>query len=215
MKIETQYWEWIRKPEEALSLIETAGRTCYKSEDKITQGSAERFADMLIRRGHESVIEHATATVRFFTNRGVTHELVRHRLASYSQESTRYVRYTGEMIFIKPAWWDDWPQTAKDAWIHAMQTAEYAYLTLLQEYHPPEQARDVLPQSLKAEIIVTANLREWRHIFRLRTSPAAHPQIRALMWDCLRGFADTVPILFEDLIIAATKGPHNSNKTED
>lgn len=200
MRIESQYWEWIRKPEEALSLIETAGRTCYKSEEKITHGSAERFAAMLIRRGHESVIEHATATVRFFTNRGVTHELVRHRLASYSQESTRYVRYTGEMIFIRPVWWDDWPQAAKSTWTQAMQAAESAYLALIEAGGRPEQAREVLPQSLKAEIVVTANLREWRHIFRLRSSPAAHPQIRALMRDCLRGFAGIVPLLFDDLI---------------
>ena len=198
MKIINQSWNWINQPVLPLSIIELAGRTCYKSEKKITDKSSKKFVKMIISRGHESVIEHATASVRFITNRGVTHELVRHRLCSFSQESTRYVRYSGQMEFIKPVWLDRSTLT-EQAWKSAMKLAGYYYLFLLKHGWSPEKAREVLPNSLKTEIIVTANLREWRHIFKLRTSKAAHPQIRELMLDCLEGFKKKIPIIFDDI----------------
>ncbi len=198
MKIIEQSWSWLQKPPRPLELIERAGRTCYQSEERIGPGTSEKFARMLVSRGHESVIEHCSASIRFITNRGVTHELVRHRLASYSQESTRYVRYD-RMEFIQPVWWNTWSPEEQQTWLKAMETAESCYRHLLESGSSPEQAREVLPQSLKTEIVMTANLREWRSVFHLRCSQAAHPQIRVLMRDCLRGFAREIPVLFEDL----------------
>ncbi|MEI8054534.1 MAG: FAD-dependent thymidylate synthase [bacterium] len=202
MKIIDQSWEWLQKPVLPLEIIERAGRTCYKSEKRITKGSAEKFIKTIIEFGHETVIEHASASVRFITNRGVTHELVRHRLASYSQESTRYVRYSGEVVFINPVWWNDpsYSKAQKKNWLAAMQQAEKSYLEALKLGDKPEQAREILPHALKTEIVVTANLREWRHIFELRSSPKAHPQIRVLMLDCLKGFAREIPVVFDDLL---------------
>lgn len=202
MQIINQSWEWLQKPATPLETIELAGRTCYKSENRITAGSAEKFVKMIMELGHEAVIEHLSASVRFITNRGVTHELVRHRLASYAQESTRYVRYNNDNLkFIKPVWWDDhnYSEEQKQHWTNAMEQAEKLYLEALQKGDKPEQAREMLPNSLKTEIIVTANLREWRHIFAMRCSKQAHPQIRTLMLDCLNGFIEEMPIIFGDL----------------
>ena len=199
MKIIEQSWEWLQKPEFPLELIEQAGRTCYKSEDKITNDSAKKFVLTILKSGHESVIEHVNASVKFITNRGVTHELVRHRLCAFSQESTRYVKYDGDMEFIKPVWWETSDEAPKFEWERAMKNAEEAYLNLLRQGWRPEQAREVLPNSLKTEIVVSANMREWRHIFKLRTSKAAHPQIRELMLSCLKGFRKEIPVLFDDI----------------
>ena len=193
-----------------INLIEQAGRTCYKSEDKITADSAQKFIEMIMKRGHLSVIEHVSASVRFITNRGVTHELVRHRLASYSQESTRYVNYSKEkhggsqITFIQPHWMD----TTKDAdgtdpkilaWINAMASSEKAYNKLIKEGLPPQDARGVLPIDLKTEIVMTANLREWMHVFKLRCSKAAHPQMRALMIPTLKMFQAAYPLIFDKI----------------
>jgi thymidylate synthase ThyX len=352
MKIIDQYWQWLQKPVNPLELIETAGRTCYKSEKKISPGSSVKFAEMLKKSGHGSVIEHASASVKFVTNRAITHELVRHRLASYclpadviiysdrsnrsvknktigdlakmnktphgrsrikllrirtmsnegilttgrvtsfiesgkqkvyvlktklgyslpctsrhriltdqgykslseinkgdsvfvngksistnvkhvisdivtdivyrgveltydltvepyhnfvangvivhnSQESTRYIRYSGDMEFIKPVWWDDWSAEEQNAWKNAMRVCEKEYAVLLNAGSRAEQAREVLPNSLKTEIVMTANLREWMHVFNLRCSKASHPQIRALMRDCRDGFRKAIPVLFD------------------
>lgn len=202
MKIIKQSWEWIQKPVKPLEIIERAGRTCYKSENRITKGSAEKFVKMLLDLGHEAVIEHASASIRLITNRGVTHELVRHRLANYAQESTRYVRYSGELEFIEPVWWSDknYSKTQMQHWIQTMEQAEKSYLEAIKLGDKPEQARELLPNSTKTEIVVTANLREWRHIFLLRCSSKAHPQMRVLMIDCLHGFAKEIPVVFDDLI---------------
>lgn len=202
MKIITQTWQWLQKPINPLETIELAGRTCYKSEKNITEGSAKKFISMLLKLGHESVIEHVSASVRLITNRGVTHELVRHRMACYSQESTRYVKYKNEIEFIQPVWWqnENYPQSAKDNWIQAMQQAEYFYLQALKAGDTAEKAREILPNSLKTEIVITANLRQWRHIFKMRCSSNAHPQIRELMLACLGGFINEIPIIFEDII---------------
>jgi thymidylate synthase (FAD) len=199
MKIINQHWRWIKKPKDALKIIEVAGRTCYKSERGITKSSSENFSKMLLSRGHESVIEHSIASVKFVTNRGVTHELVRHRLASYSQESTRYVKYAGDIEFIRPVWWNEWSEPEKKSWKNAMRIAEENYQSLLSQGSRPEQAREVLPNSLKTEIVMTANLREWRHVFQLRCDLAAHPQMRDLMKNCLKGFIKEVPVVFDDI----------------
>lgn len=213
MKLIEQSCEWIKKPNLSLEIIEKAGRTCYKSEDKITSNSAKKFVEMVLKRGHESVIEHVSASVKFITNRGVTHELVRHRLCAFSQESTRYVNYGGDDIqFIIPVWSDislgtynhtkyiptNWNKNDSIFILSCMESEE-RYKELLKCGWRPEQAREVLPNALKTEIVTTANLREWRHIFKLRTSKAAHPQIRELMVDCLNMFKKEIPVLFDDI----------------
>ena len=202
MKIIQQSWGWVQKPIHPLEIIERAGRTCYKSENRITEGSAAKFVKMILDLGHESVIEHVNASICFITNRGVTHELVRHRLASYSHESTRYVRYNNELEIIKPVWWDDpkYTEAQKQNWLQAVEYAEQVYLKALELGDKPEQAREVLPHALKTEIVMTANLREWRQVFKARCSNKAHPQIRALMLDCLQGFAKEIPVVFDDLL---------------
>lgn len=200
MKLIDQTWQWEQKPKNALELIERAGRTCYKSESKITIGSAAKFVAMILRNGHHSVLEHVSASVWIATNRGVTHELVRHRLASYSQESTRYVNYgNAEMAFVKPVWWGDSGPQQQAAFVRACSSAETEYKELLSLGWRPEQAREVLPNALLTEIIMTANLREWRHIFALRTSSKAHPQMKALMTGMLRGFKKEIPVVFDDI----------------
>ena len=202
MKIVTASFEFEQEADgrQILARIERAGRTCYKSEDRITDGSAEKFVRMIVKSGHESVLEHESVTVRIICDRGVSHEIVRHRLASYSQESTRYCNYgkAGEVTFVRPCFWDV-GSTAYDSWYIAMQFAEAAYLDLLKNGATPQQARSVLPNSLKTEIVMTANLREWRHFFRLRTSVAAHPQMRELAIPMLREFQQLIPVVFEDL----------------
>lgn len=165
-------------------LIEAAGRTCYKSEDRICEGSADKLINGTLRKlGHLSVLEHAVATFRFVCDRGVTHEMVRHRLASFSQESTRYCNYGknkfgGQIRVIKPPCKTD---IGAQAWEEAMLDAERHYLRMLDAGEPPQIARSVLPNSLKTEIVMTANFREWLHVFALRTKPAAHPQIVEVM----------------------------------
>ncbi|HPY81502.1 MAG TPA: FAD-dependent thymidylate synthase [Bacteroidales bacterium] len=198
MKIIEQTHQIIQKPNNPIQLIEQAGRTCYKSEDKITDDSAEIFAKKLVKLKHESVFEHVVVSVRFITNRGVTHELVRHRMCSFSQESTRYVKYN-DMEFIRPVWWDKWTEKEQNIWIESMQNAEKAYLSLIKAGSTAEKAREVLPNSLKTEIVVTANLREWRHIFNLRCSKKAHPQVRQLMTNCCKEFKTFIPVLFNDI----------------
>jgi len=143
------------------------------------------------------MIEFGDIIIKFITNRGVTHELVRHRLCSFAQESTRYVRYDGTMEFIKPEWFSDLEAIAR--WEQAMYDAEEHYIFLLNNGWRPEQAREVLPNSLKTEIVVKANIREWRHIFTLRCSKAAHPQIRGLMLPLLKELKTKLPIVFDDL----------------
>ena len=197
---------------EPLETIEMAGRTCYKSENKIGIGSSEKFIKMIMKRGHLSVIEHAYMSVRFICDRGVTHEIVRHRLAAYSQESTRYCNYKGGITFIIPSWVDieegeyevllsklitnsnitDW------IWYKNIFEAERNYISLLSEGWSPQQARSILPNSLKTEIVMTCNLREWMHVFKLRTLKAAHPQMQELMRPLLAEIKKKVPIIFDN-----------------
>jgi thymidylate synthase (FAD) len=184
----------------ALELIEEAGRTCYKSEDKITKESAPIFAAAILKRQHDSVIEHASATVRFVCDRGVSHEIVRHRLASYSQESTRYCDYRGEVAFVIPPWCKEGEYGFK-AWSEAMEAAEAYYKYLRSFGWKPQQARAVLPNSLKTEVVMTANLREWRHFFRLRTASAAHPQMREVAVPLLLDMRQRIPVIFDGIVV--------------
>ncbi len=204
--------------------IERAGRTCYKTEDKISTNSANKFVRMLRDKGHHAMIEFADMTTVFITNRGVTHELVRHRLCSFAQESTRYVRYDGRMEIIRPMWCRDtvplgeYPggshyydhnrdaiqipcgyDTPERRWIDSCCRAEQDYKILINLGWTPQQAREVLPNSLKTEIVVKANVREWRHIFTLRCSKYAHPQMYDLMRPLLADCIEQHPAIFEDI----------------
>jgi thymidylate synthase (FAD) len=242
------------------TFLEEAGRTCYKSEDRINPDSADRFIGMLNKRGHHAMLEHAVASARIVCDRGVTHELVRHRLASYAQESTRYCDYSkdkfgggihviepmglvgedGMTKFVKVARFgqeeDFLPvrrreltaviaalenadtqegidklykmleidMTEKQLWTQAMCWADQSYRMMRQIDSPPQRARHVLPIGVKTEIVITANLREWMHIFRMRCAPAAHPHIRELFLRALQVFAERVPAMFKRLHLEMT-----------
>lgn len=186
-----------------LKHIEQVGRVCYKSEDKIAEESAEKFVAGIIRRGHEAVIEHFNITVKFITDRGISHEIVRHRLASYAQESTRYCNYSqdrfeNEITVIKPSEIKEGTVLYTD-WKIAMRAAEKTYFELLSNGCKPQTARSVLPTCTKTELMMTANLREWRHFIRLRGEKDAHPDIWILAKDLLRQLKEQIPVVFDDL----------------
>ncbi len=183
--------------------LERFGRVCYKSEGNISDSSAERFIRNIIKNGHESVIEHEKVSVKIICDRGVSHELVRHRIASYSQESTRYCNYYKdkfgkELTFIKPVFWDEGSEEYR-IWLHTMKGIEKAYFDLIEAGAEPQEARSILPNSLKTEVIATMNLREWRHFFKLRTSERAHPQMREIACPLLDTFQQLMPMVFEDI----------------
>ena len=189
---------------EMLKKLESYGRVCYKSESKTSETSAAVFIKSLIQRGHESVIEHEKISVLIVCDRGVSHEIVRHRIASYSQESTRYCNYSkekfgNELTFIKPCFWEE-TEACYNRWEQQMKSVEDTYVKMIQEGASPQEARSILPNSLKTEIVVTMNLREWRHFFKLRTSEAAHPQMREIAGEILAEFKRIIPIVFDDLI---------------
>lgn len=223
MKLVKQSFEvnWHTLPSDIAKYIERAGRVCYKSEDKITDDSAINFCRRLIASGHESVLEHQSFTVKFITDRGVSHELVRHRIASFSQESTRYCNYSknkfnNQVTFIIPCdldlyegsydEYDNIPNgdfdingTGRVLFFNSLVRAEKYYLKLIKIGWTPQQARAVLPNALKTEIVVTANLREWRTILKQRTSNKAHPQMRDLMLPLLDYLKKVLPPFFEDI----------------
>lgn len=189
--------------EEILKQIELAGRVCYKSEDKIDINSAKRFVNAIISSGHEAVLEHYNITVKFTCDRGVSHEIVRHRLASYCQESTRYCNYSkdkfgNEITVIKPCFWAADSQEFA-LWKQACALSETYYFSLLNEGATPQEARAVLPNSLKTEVVMTANLREWRHFLNLRTAKAAHPQMREVAIKLLEIFQENIPVVFDGI----------------
>lgn len=189
--------------DEILKNIEKIGRVCYKSEEKITSESSQKFISNILKSGHESVIEHEKISVRFICDRGVSHEIVRHRIASYSQESTRYCNYSKdkfgkEITVIKPLFWEEDSKEYK-IWYEAMLHSEQAYQALIQMGAKPQEARSILPNSLKTEIVVTMNLREWRHFFKLRTAANAHPQMREVASMALDKFKQEIPIIFDDI----------------
>lgn len=222
MKLINQSFKILSWPEDMNKQIEIAGRTCYKSEDKITPDSADKFVKMLIDRVHHAMLEMSgDIKVKFITNRGVTHELVRHRICSFAQESTRYCNYGGkEMEFIIPVWlehkqcyknkgycffdrqnlaWNLVPCTNPECKLFEdiLYKCNITYNDLINIHNwTPQQAREVLPNALKTEIIVSTNAREWRHIFSLRNSLQAHPQMQALMAMTQEEFIKRNPILF-------------------
>jgi thymidylate synthase (FAD) len=185
---------------EILKKLELIGRTCYKSEDRITADSAPKFVKMLIDRGHHAMLEHCSISVKFVVDRGVSHELVRHRLCSFAQESTRYCNYGNDdkgITVIEPLFFKDKPEW--HTWQCAMDVCEGTYLSLLKNGASPQEARSVLPNSLKTEIVITANLREWRTIFTQRTAAVAHPQMQEVMRPALTAFKSLIPVVFDDI----------------
>lgn len=227
MKLINARWDLMSpiKGDDILKAIESAGRTCYKSEDKITTSSAQSFVEHLVKSGHHSVLEHQSFSVKFICDRGVSHEIVRHRLASFSQESTRYCNYSkdkfdSQLTFIIPPWIKiapgnyhvifmgntvanlfEFPQMewTDSLWFTLMARIERDYKELINEGWPAQQARAILPNSLKTEIVVTANLREWRTIFTQRCAIAAHPQMREVMIPLLAYVKFMIPVVFDDL----------------
>lgn len=228
MKIIKQYHEIKTEidTEKIMSHLEWCGRTCYQSNGLIKENSADKFIKTIINSGHLSVIEHQNLTVKFITNRGVSHELVRHRLASYSQESTRYCAYNkdkfgSQLTFIQPSWFTQdvvgehdikwigvYGRDIKEAsilnkkenrWFWNCAICERDYLRLIYEGAKPEEARDILNNSIKTEIVVSCNVRQWREIFNQRCSRDAHPDIRNLMIPLLKELKEKLPILFEDI----------------
>jgi len=200
---------------EIMKQIERVGRTCYKSENQITNSSADKFVRGLIKRGHEAMIEHNAITVRFTCDRGVSHEIVRHRVASFGQESTRYCNYAQDKFSNQISVIDisngikldlqmqelDFTAIYKiiSEWKSAMEDAEHHYFKMLKLGSTPQIARSVLPNSLKTEIVVTMNVREWRHFFMLRASKFAHPQMRELAMPLLNDFKVLMPAAFDDI----------------
>ena len=204
---------------EELKHIEKIGRVCYKSEGKITEDgeSAKKFVKMLIDRGHEAMIEHSSLSVKFVVDRGVSHELVRHRIASFAQESTRYVNYSLEkfgneinVIDIRDGINLDNKMKNMDSdtisaimgeWCLAMEDAEKHYMKMIELGATPQIARSVLPNSTKTEITITANYREWRNFFKLRVPNTAHPQMREVTIPLLKELKRRLPIIFDDIEI--------------
>jgi len=202
-----------------LRQIEKIGRTCYKSEENITPETSIKFVKNLINCGHESVLEHQSVSVRVICDRGISHEVVRHRIASYSQESTRFCNYAkqNELIFVKPCFFenikegiytfesDDMNLTIGESlWFDTMLLCESRYLQLINNGLTPQEARSILPNSLKTEIVMTMNLREWMHFFKLRAieiSGKPHPQMLELTIPMLKSFQKLIPIVFDDLVV--------------
>lgn len=188
-----------------LERIEQAARVCYKSEDRyVDQGeSAKKLIRNLIKNGHEAMLEHSSLTVKFICDRGISHELVRHRMASFAQESTRYCNYSqdkfnSQITVIEPFYLEK-SSEAYRLWEQEMAHAEETYFELLNQGLTPQEARCVLPNSLKTEVVITANYREWRHMLKLRTDKAAHPQMRELMVPLLKDLYEQIPVIFDDI----------------
>lgn len=187
--------------------IEQAGRTCYKSENRITPDSSKKFVRRIIRDGHDAMLEHAGLTIRFIVDRGVSHELVRHRLASFAQESTRYCNYSTdkfgkELTFIRPYFLMGCPEEVTKMWSDTMKQCEDAYMSMLLAGRTLQEARSVLPNSLKTEVVMTANMREWRHFFRLRVLGVTgnpHPEMVRVALPLLHELTDHMPELFDDI----------------
>ena len=191
-----------------LTPIEVAGRTCYKSEDKITEYSCIQFCKMIISRGHTAMLEHSQLSVRFTVDRAIANELVRHRHTAFAQESSRYVNYSkdkfgNEIRVVEP---DEFKHgtVAYGLWYDSCKYSELAYMDLLKEGVKPEFARNVLPLSTATEIVCTASIREWISIFTLRTTAFAHPQMRSIMRSLLDELKQKVPVLFDSISYEVT-----------
>ena len=216
MKIIQPSFTWHGEAPDGVAMLRSiavAGRVCYQSE---ANGKSDAdFVRSIIARGHESVIEHEKLSVQIICDRGVTHEIVRHRIASYSQESTRYCNYSkdkfdGEITFIDitegielcPVTSKLDTHTISDIvleWWRACLDAERHYMRMIELGASPQIARSVLNNSTKTAIVVTMNLREWRHFFKLREAPAAHPQMREIAIPMLKMFREAVPVIFDDI----------------
>lgn len=183
---------------EILKRIEYAGRTCYQSYDKITEDSYDRFIRSLIKRGHTAPLEFGTMTVKLVTSRAVLAELTRHRLSSFCVESQRYVDES-DLVVIRPDWADD-NAPMLDMWENMMRVDEIAYQSMVESGMQKQQAREVLPNSTATQIMMSANIREWRHIFNLRMDKAAYPQIRSLMTMVHEQASKVLPVVFEDVV---------------
>lgn len=202
MKIINQSFEILSFTNNLEKIIEQAGRVCWKSEERMCEGSEKVFIESLKNKNHMSVFEHGSITVKIICDRGVSHELVRHRIASFSQESTRYCNYSknkfdNEITFIDPYTAFQNNSGNRDLWIKAMEFSEKYYMEMIKNGATPQEARSVLPNSLKTEIVITANPREWMHIFDLRCSQQAHPQIREIMLKIKEDFIKMWPSLFK------------------
>lgn len=194
--IEPSVKVWLPNVPGMLERLEEAGRTAYRSEHKISEGSAEKFLAMIVRRGHESVLEHESIQVRFTVDRGISHEIVRHRHASFTQESTRYVSYDDGFQVIRPFWLG---QAGAEIWYLSMRSAEERYKMLLKEGWTPQQARTVLPHSVATELFATMNIRSWRNFLTLRSAKDAHPQIQQVARPLAIRLANEIPVLFSDI----------------
>lgn len=192
-----------------LRIIEMAGRICYQSEPKDdSDEGVQKFVRGLIKRHHEAVLEHAVVSVIFTCDRGVSHELVRHRIAAYCQESSRYCSYKGQLKVIDLATGfkydlnDPIDQKKYAVWTRHCQMSEQDYNEMIDLGAQPQEARSVLPTSTKTQVFATFNLREWRHVFNLRalglTGPP-HPQMLEVMVDLLEAFKIKIPVVFDDL----------------
>lgn len=191
--------------EEILKKIERVARVCYKSEDKITEGSAEKMVRALIKSNHMAMLEHYSFSVKFICDRGVSHEIVRHRVASYAQESTRYCNYSngnvGDVTFIRPCFFTE-NSVEMDNWVDSCMKAEQLYKDFILIGRTPQEARSILPNSLKTEVVMTANLREWRHFLSLRACGSTgkpHPQMLEVAVPLLKELRERVPVVFDDL----------------
>lgn len=207
--------ERIDSAESIVRLLESAARNCYKSEKETTFSEAKDFlSTKIMDSGHHSVIEHCSVTVRIVCDRGISHELVRHRIASFSQESTRFCNYGkgkhgNELTFIRPFFWEpadtdtqkerEYKETQRMRWTISMREAESIYLKMLEAGASPQEARSVLSNSLKTEVIMTANMRSWRNFFQQRVAPAAHPQMRQIAQPMLDEFKGRIPLIFDDI----------------
>ena len=203
MKLVKASYQIVQCPSDPLEQIEQAARTCYKSEDRITPGSARRLVQMLIEKGHHACLEFGgLVVVKFVSNRGFSHEMVRHRICSFAQESTRYCGYHkgkfgSEIMCCEPL--EPMDQAARETMLESWRASERRYLELTTAGIAPQIARDVLPIGLKTEIVVGANTREWRHIFEQRCSPQAHPRMRELMIPLLRELQICIPVLYDGI----------------
>ena len=202
MKIVKQSVEILSISENPLKTIEYAARNCYRSHNKICDGSAERIVKTLIRNDHGAMIEFGSCVISIKTNRGVLAELTRHRHCSFAVSSTRYINYKNDEIeFIEPVWWDSMSYSEREIFIESCKQSEFNYKELIGLGQRPEQARDVLNHSLATDIVMGVNFRELQHIFKLRCSGKAHPQIRSLMTDLKIKIKNIVPVIFDDLNI--------------
>ena len=191
---------------EILKHLERCARNCYKSEDKIMDESAPKMIKKLIDLGHEAMIEHFSISLKIIADTGVLKDITRHRLVSFAVESTRYCLYAkdkfgNEISVMKPVHIPE-GSPEYEVWLNCMKDIEKAYLKMAELGCKADACRMVLPHSTKAEIIMTANLREWRHVLRLRTAPAAHPTVQQIMKMVLREFKKNIPVVFDDIPLA-------------